>query len=100
MSLPRSALSVLGVLGIPRQRLGRLLARFPPYGLARYGKGSKILWPRHIRGGNFISIGDKTFVHRGLSLQAIDRVGSQQFTPSIRIGSGVYVGQDAFIACI
>ncbi len=71
-----------------------------PHGLAAAGQGSKIAFPRTILGSGCISIGEGTLIQRGAEIQAIERMGGQQFTPRIKIGSRIYIGQRVCIASI
>jgi acetyltransferase-like isoleucine patch superfamily enzyme len=71
-----------------------------PYGLGSRGRDARISRPRMIRGADRIHIGESSFIHKNSQLQAIERVGEQNFQPRIMIGSHVYIGQNVFIACI
>ena len=90
----------MGSIIIVIRRILSFCRFFRPLRLGSVGKGSKIASPRGIKGSSHIYIGTQTFIHRGSQLQAIDRIAGQEFLPNIVIGNRVYVGQNAFIACI
>ena len=77
----------------------RLFCR-PPVDLKARGAGSWIARPRSIVGRRFISIGANTHVLGYASIEAIASYAGQTFTPSIEIGSGVYIGQHVFISAV
>jgi acetyltransferase-like isoleucine patch superfamily enzyme len=64
------------------------------------GKKFRILRPRIITNGKYISIGDNFWCWDGLRMTAIDSCGMQKFTPTIVIGNNVNLMFDIHITCI
>ncbi|MCC6142627.1 MAG: acyltransferase [Candidatus Hydrogenedentes bacterium] len=83
-----------------KRRVLRLTGYYFPRAIGSAGNGTKIAWPRRIVNPYRVFLGAETFIHRGVEIQAIEKVGSQRFEPKITIGDRVYVGQNAFIASI
>jgi acetyltransferase-like isoleucine patch superfamily enzyme len=65
-----------------------------------FGKNSVIYKPINLKGGNYISIGNKTSIGTRASLTAWDKYRSQTFQPTIIIGNNVSVGDDSHITAI
>ncbi len=63
------------------------------------GKHTVMFKPMRIMGGKNISVGDYTYILNGLRIETIDRFNDQVFTPSIRIGDRVEIGQNCHISC-
>lgn len=75
-------------------------AHDPNYGI-RMGEGSFIENPAFaISGAKYITIGSQTSIGRNVWLGAFDSYIEQKFTPSIKIGSNVRIGNYAVITAI
>lgn len=74
----------------------RRLLNHPPG--VRMGANSKFLRPFHVSNPDRIVIGDRTLIQPHSRLQPIVTYHSQRFNPSIRVGDGVYIGLNAYIA--
>lgn len=55
---------------------------------------------RTLRGGKYISIGDKVSIGKNVTLTAWDRYQEQRFTPEITIGNNSSIGDDSHITAI
>lgn len=55
---------------------------------------------RTLRGGKYISIGNKVSIGKNVTLTAWDRYQEQQFTPEITIGNNSSIGDDSHITAI
>ena len=53
----------------------------------------QVRFPREIRGGKYISVGEGTVILRDAILTAWDRYGKQTFTPSLTIGRNCALGE-------
>ena len=67
--------------------------------LKSVGKHTVMIKPMRIMGGKNITIGDYTYILNGLRIETIDAYNDQKFTPEIRIGDRVEIGQNCHIAC-
>jgi lipopolysaccharide O-acetyltransferase len=82
------------------RRLVRCLIPAGPAGIGCIGPGSRIGRPRKVEGSRYIFVGEGTVILPHSWLCCIDRWHGQRFTPTLRIGSGVYVGRYSCITCI
>jgi acetyltransferase-like isoleucine patch superfamily enzyme len=64
------------------------------------GKGTIIVHGINLVGGRYISIGEKTFISKGVVLNAWDKYLSNTYTPKIIIGNNVSIGDDCHISAI
>jgi acetyltransferase-like isoleucine patch superfamily enzyme len=76
------------------------LNRLPLFGLAKMGENSYILMPRRIGVRSFIEVGSNTHIHGHAYIAAIERYQHVKFTPSIKIGDNVHIGEYLQMACI
>jgi len=53
-----------------------------------------------LEGGEYIDIANNVYMGRGLVLEAFDRYQEQSFTPSIKIGNYVNIGDYSHLSCI
>lgn len=58
----------------------------------------EVRFPKEIRGGKYISVGEGTIVHRDAILTAWDSYGSQSFSPSITIGRNCRLGEHIHVS--
>lgn len=66
-----------------------------------WGKGSHISWnPMRLKGLKYVSVGDGTFIDNGVQLTAWDFHNGIHFTPSIVIGNGCTIRENAHITAI
>jgi acetyltransferase-like isoleucine patch superfamily enzyme len=73
--------------------------RPPLFGLAKMGENSYVLMPRKIEVRSFIEIGCNTIIHANSSISAIAQYQHEKFTPNIKIGNDVYIGEYLHMAC-
>ena len=60
----------------------------------------QVRFPKEIRGGNYITVGQGTTILRGAILTAWDSYGRQTFSPSIEIGRNCALGEHIHVtAC-
>jgi len=81
----------------------RRLAHFiypRPRGMGAWGKQSMIIWPWRIQGANSICLGADVIIQSHAWLGAIQRWGSQEFSPLINIDSHVRIGRHIVITAI
>ncbi len=64
------------------------------------GSDSRICRPRRIRGGEFLSIGERTWIEPHCSIEAICEWKAQRFQPHISIGNDVYIGRYFFMTAV
>jgi acetyltransferase-like isoleucine patch superfamily enzyme len=81
-------------------KIYRKLRHPSPLGMKEMGDNSFIFMPRKIRGRSYIEIGNDTCINSNAWIDAIERYQEQKFTPSIKIGDNVHVGQYSCIMCI
>ena len=68
---------------------------------ARWGKGSHIGWQAmKLIGLKYISVGDKTFIARGIQLTAWDSHNGIRYNPSITIGNACLIRDNCHITAI
>ncbi len=65
-----------------------------------FGKDSTVFLSLYLRGGKYISIGNKTSIGSRAVLTAWDKYGEAKFYPEIIIGDSVSIGDDAHITAI
>ena len=70
-----------------------------PIGL-KMGKGASIRWPYRLMNRSRISLGDRTIIRESARIEAIQNYGGRQYSPSIEIGDGVYIGSEVYIAAV
>ena len=63
------------------------------------GKHTVMFKPLRIMGGKNITIGDYSYILNGLRIETIESFNDQRFTPEIKIGDRVEIGQNCHIAC-
>lgn len=73
---------------------------YRPIGLKKLGVNSNILMPRSLSNKKFISIGENTLIHKNAILNPISFDNGRTFSPSIEIGSNVYVGLSSNLSAI
>jgi acetyltransferase-like isoleucine patch superfamily enzyme len=78
---------VLKTLGVPR-------------GLRYRGSGVEVKFPRRIKGGNYISMGQNAKVDSGAWIEAISTYAGDVFDPSIFIGRDVQIGRGLILTAI
>lgn len=71
-----------------------------PRGLKHLGPQTFVARPWHFEGSGYIEIGSHVQIHGGSNICAIMHHENLTYTPSIRIGDGVYIGHHAFISAI
>jgi len=64
------------------------------------GEDSVLQTPRHVTGGRYIRIGDRSLVSSNGCLSAYDKCESVPYRPQISIGNDVYIGGFSTITCI
>jgi acetyltransferase-like isoleucine patch superfamily enzyme len=94
MHLSKSA--VKAIIG----KIYRKIRHPSPLGMKEMGDNSFIFMPRKIRGRSCIEIGKGTQINNHAWIDAIERYQHQKFTPNIKIGDNVHVGQYSCIMCI
>ena len=68
---------------------------------AHWGKGSHIAWKAlRLRGLQYISVGDKTFIDSDAQLTAWDSHNGNRYTPKIVIGNNCAIRNNAHITAI
>jgi acetyltransferase-like isoleucine patch superfamily enzyme len=77
------------------------LALYPrPRGLAAFGHGSLVMFPRRIQGARAIHIGSDVIVQPHAWIAAFHHWGDTTYTPGIEIGAHTRVGSHAMITAI
>jgi len=64
------------------------------------GDGSRICRPRRIRGGEYLTMGDRAWIEAHSSIEAVCKWRAQRFQPRISIGSDVYIGRYFFMTAV
>ena len=68
---------------------------------AHWGKGSHIGWKAlRLKGLQYITVGDKTFIASGVQLTAWDSHNGNRFSPSINIGNYCTIRENCHITAI
>lgn len=79
-------------------RVSQLVSRL--IGLRHLGRGSVIMLPfTKIKGVEYISIGDGTYIGRGVHLSMTDTYLQYRYTPELVIGNRVQIGNYLTISC-
>ena len=63
------------------------------------GKHTVMYKPLRIMGGKNITIGDYSYIMQDFRIETINRFNDQVFTPEIKIGDRVEIGQGCHISC-
>ncbi|MDD4950726.1 acyltransferase [Sulfuricurvum sp.] len=66
---------------------------YKPYGIKFFGEGSTILFPRKLLNIKHIEIGNNVFIHKHANLFPITSDHGNNFSPIVKIGHNVYIGQ-------
>jgi len=80
-------------------KVSRLASRV--IGLQHLGRNSVIMLPfTKIQGPQYISIGDESYIGRGVYFSVSDTYGECKYTPKLVIGNRVQIGNYLTVACI
>ena len=61
---------------------------------------SRVRRPWRVRGGKFITIGDRTWIEPGCAMEAIAKWQEQRFEPRVSIGNDVYIGRHFYLTAV
>lgn len=64
------------------------------------GTGVIIERPHRISAPKYIRVGDRTFIHRNAMITPILEYEGMRYTPTVSIGSDVYIGPNLYLACL
>lgn len=67
--------------------------------LKSLGKRTVIKQALCIKGGKYINVGEKCFIHKHARIEAVDLYNKQQFMPSITISDKVFIQQNFHCTC-
>ncbi|WP_052169732.1 acyltransferase [Pseudobutyrivibrio ruminis] len=65
----------------------------------RVGKHTVMFKPLLVLNGKHVSIGDYSYILKGMRLECVERYNEQSFSPKVTIGNGVEIGQGVQISC-
>jgi acetyltransferase-like isoleucine patch superfamily enzyme len=69
-------------------------------GFKVFGRGSVVKpFPRFIKGGRYITIGEECFFGEGLVMSATDEFQGVPYQPVLKVGNRCTFGSDAFFSC-
>lgn len=80
--------------------IGKKILGYPPLFIKACGSHSLLLRPRRVDGAKYITIGNRTVVHKHSWIEAINEYAGERFTPRILVGDDVYIGQYSCIIAI
>ncbi len=83
----------------PIARLKKLLLN-RPRGLKRLGKDTWVMRPWRFEGPSCIEIGSNTNIMATSNICAVKEYEGKQYSPTLQIGNGVYIGHYVFITAI
>lgn len=78
----------------------RVLNLYIAHEFKHYGKNSSVQLPLYLKGGKYISIGDRFFCGPGFRIEAWDKYGGLTYTPEIQIGNNVSFNYNCHIGAI
>ena len=79
--------------------LAAKLLNGPPRGM-QCGTGVKVQRPHRISNPRCISIGDRTIIGHGASMEPILEYANVRYSPKIEIGNDVYIGPHVYLASV
>jgi acetyltransferase-like isoleucine patch superfamily enzyme len=77
-----------------------LLSILPRRQFFRVGKKFRMINPRIIYNGKYVTIGDNFWSWDGIRITAVDSYNEQKFSPRIKIGNNVNIMFDVHITCV
>ena len=94
------AICPLSIASLPGRALRRCYSEWVKYEFHSCGQGCSFGRFLLLRGAEYIDIGDNVSMGRGLVVEAFDQYLDQRFTPKIKIGNYVNIGDYSHLTCI
>lgn len=88
------------ILSLPRRMYKHFYSGWIKYEFHSCGHGCLFGRFNILYGGKYIDIADHVTMGKGLILEVYDKYGTQRFTPRIKIGNYVNIGDDSHVSCI
>ena len=85
---------------LPRRILGRIYSEWVKYEFRSCGEACHFGKFQQLRGGKYVEIADHVTMGNGVVLEVFDEYQTQHFTPNLRIGSYVNIGDHSHLSCI